>query len=160
MPSVFISYSHDSPAHRDSVLVLSDRLRGDGVDCRIDQYEESPQEGWRDAATSKWRNPPLCWSYARKAICSDSKGRKCRRLAWRDVGRAHHYPGALVMHKVAIRSSFLSRSLNTMPYSRRPRWKGLQGTGSPKTMIGCTDVSLAIRAGAGTGPRRGGHQPQ
>jgi len=45
MPSVFISYSHDSPAHRDSVVALSDRLRADGVECRIDQYEESPPEG-------------------------------------------------------------------------------------------------------------------
>src|SRR6266568_6694830 len=43
---VFISYSHDSDEHKDRVLELSDRLRGDGVDCRIDQYEQSPAEGW------------------------------------------------------------------------------------------------------------------
>jgi len=43
---VFISYSHDSPEHVDRVLALSGRLRKQGVDCRIDQYEESPQEGW------------------------------------------------------------------------------------------------------------------
>ena len=45
-PRVFISYSHDSPEHLDRVLVLSDRLRVDGIDCHIDQYEESPPEGW------------------------------------------------------------------------------------------------------------------
>ena len=45
-PRVFISYSHDSPEHLDRVLVLSDRLRVDGIDCHIDQYEESPGEGW------------------------------------------------------------------------------------------------------------------
>lgn len=44
---VFISYSHDSPAHMDQVLRLSDRLRADGVDCQIDQYEVSPSEGWQ-----------------------------------------------------------------------------------------------------------------
>ena len=43
---VFISYSHDSPEHVDRVLELSDRLREDGIDCRIDQYEQSPLEGW------------------------------------------------------------------------------------------------------------------
>ena len=43
---VFISYSHDSPEHADRVLALSDRLRGDGIDCIIDQYEDSPDEGW------------------------------------------------------------------------------------------------------------------
>ena len=46
---VFISYSHDSPEHSDRVLALSDRLRGPllgGIDAWIDQYEESPTEGW------------------------------------------------------------------------------------------------------------------
>jgi TIR domain len=45
--SVFISYSHESDAHRDRVRGLADSLRGDGVDCFIDQYlEASPPEGW------------------------------------------------------------------------------------------------------------------
>ena len=42
---VFISYSHDSQAHADDVLALANRLRADGVDCSVDQYEESPPEG-------------------------------------------------------------------------------------------------------------------
>jgi hypothetical protein len=45
-PKVFISYSHDSQEHKDRVLALSDRLRADGIDCIIDQYETSPPEGW------------------------------------------------------------------------------------------------------------------
>lgn len=45
-PKVFISYSHDSKTHLSIVLTLSDRLRSEGVDCRIDQYEESPPQGW------------------------------------------------------------------------------------------------------------------
>jgi SEFIR domain len=45
-PRVFISYSHDSREHIDRVLALSNRLRADGIDCHIDQYEESPSEGW------------------------------------------------------------------------------------------------------------------
>ncbi len=50
MPSipqlVFLSYSHDSRAHMDRVLELADRLRRDGVDADLDQYEPSPAEGW------------------------------------------------------------------------------------------------------------------
>ena len=46
MPTVFISYSHDSAEHKDRVLALSDRLRADGVECYIDQYEQSPEDGW------------------------------------------------------------------------------------------------------------------
>src|SRR6266568_8053973 len=50
-PIVFISYSHDSPEHADRVLALSDHLRADGIDCIIDQYEESPPEGF-----PRWMN--------------------------------------------------------------------------------------------------------
>jgi tetratricopeptide (TPR) repeat protein len=32
--------------HVDRVLALSNHLRAEGVDCRIDQYEQSPAEGW------------------------------------------------------------------------------------------------------------------
>ena len=45
-PRVFVSYSHDSEEHRDRVLALADRLRRDGVDAFIDQYEPHPPEGW------------------------------------------------------------------------------------------------------------------
>lgn len=45
-PRVFISYSHDSVEHIDRVLALSNRLREDGTDCILDQYETSPPEGW------------------------------------------------------------------------------------------------------------------
>ncbi len=42
----FISYSHDSAEHKDRVWDLCERLRNDGIDCRIDQHEISPPEGW------------------------------------------------------------------------------------------------------------------
>ena len=43
---VFISYSHDSPEHCDRVLALAQRLRHDGIDAWVDQFEESPGQGW------------------------------------------------------------------------------------------------------------------
>lgn len=43
---VFISYSHDTVEHVEAVLKLSDRLRSEGIDCVLDQYEVSPPEGW------------------------------------------------------------------------------------------------------------------
>jgi hypothetical protein len=45
-PEVFVSYSQDSVEHMEQVLQLSNRLRNDGIDCSIDQYEVSPPEGW------------------------------------------------------------------------------------------------------------------
>jgi phospholipase C len=46
VPKVFISYSHDSQEHLDRVLALSDKLRADGIDALIDQYEPTPRDGW------------------------------------------------------------------------------------------------------------------
>ncbi len=45
-PIVFISYSHDSKEHQDKVLKLANDLRSEGIDCMLDQYEDSPPEGW------------------------------------------------------------------------------------------------------------------
>src|SRR5512144_2930930 len=45
-PKVFISYSHDTVAHQERVLDLADRLRADGIDAEIDQYNDSPPESW------------------------------------------------------------------------------------------------------------------
>jgi hypothetical protein len=43
----FISYSHDSAAHKGRVLDLAQRLRGDGIDCRLDRFVNgAPPEGW------------------------------------------------------------------------------------------------------------------
>lgn len=41
----FISYTHDSLAHKARVLELANRLRDDGIDCHLDQYEPAPPEG-------------------------------------------------------------------------------------------------------------------
>lgn len=45
-PKVFISYSQDSENFANLVLEFSNYLREQGIDCNIDQYYESPLEGW------------------------------------------------------------------------------------------------------------------
>lgn len=45
-PSVFVSHGHDSAEHVARVRALADRLRGDGLDVRIDLYVPPPPEGW------------------------------------------------------------------------------------------------------------------
>ncbi len=45
-PIVFISYSQDSVAFADRVLSFSNKLRSEGIDAILDQYEEAPAEGW------------------------------------------------------------------------------------------------------------------
>ncbi len=62
---VFISYSHDSDSFCDQVLELSDYLRSQGVDCNIDQYEESPPEGW-----PKWMEKQIREAEHVLVVCS------------------------------------------------------------------------------------------
>ncbi len=45
-PEVFVSYSHDSPEHRERVLGLTQRLRTDGIDAWVDRFEPWPEQGW------------------------------------------------------------------------------------------------------------------
>lgn len=45
-PKVFISYSQESLDFSDKVLKFSNKLRSEGIDTILDQYEESPKEGW------------------------------------------------------------------------------------------------------------------
>jgi len=55
-PRVFISYSHDSPAHEAKVLALADRLRSNGIDAMLDQYESFPPRGWIQWMKDQVRN--------------------------------------------------------------------------------------------------------
>ncbi len=45
-PRVFVSYSHDSEPHRESVLQVAQQLRGWGVDIHLDRFEPVPEAGW------------------------------------------------------------------------------------------------------------------
>ena len=54
-PRVFLSYSHDSRDHQDRVLALADRLRRDGIDAELDQYEVSLLEAWPEWTENRAR---------------------------------------------------------------------------------------------------------
>lgn len=45
-PKVFISYAHDTERFSDQVLEFANKLRENYIDANIDQYEESPAQGW------------------------------------------------------------------------------------------------------------------
>ena len=61
VPRVFISYSHDSARHQKRVVDLADRLRADGIDAEIDQYNASPRErAGRCGAGGRSRPPTSC----------------------------------------------------------------------------------------------------
>lgn len=78
-PKVFISYSHDSKEHQDRVLELSDKLRNEGIDCSLDQYEDSPPEGWpkwmdRNVKNSDFVLVVCTETYYNRVMGTDEKG--------------------------------------------------------------------------------------
>lgn len=78
-PKVFISYSHDSGEHLDKVLQLANKLRSEGIDCSLDQYEDSPPEGWpkwmdRQIKDSNFVLVVCTENYYNRAMGSDEKG--------------------------------------------------------------------------------------
>ena len=74
-PTAFISYTHDSRAYKAQVLSLADHLRERGVECRLDQYEMNPHEGW-----PRWTLNMVEASTFVLVVCSERYDRKFRGL--------------------------------------------------------------------------------
>jgi hypothetical protein len=50
-PRVFVSYTHDNPAHKADVLAFCEFLVQSGVDIRLDQWNSSERRDWQVWAT-------------------------------------------------------------------------------------------------------------
>jgi len=70
-PRVLISYSHDSPEHEARVLALADRLRDDGIDAVLDQYESFPPQGW-----IQWMNQQVLQTQFVLMVCTETYHRR------------------------------------------------------------------------------------
>lgn len=71
---VFVSYSHDSEAHRERVLALADRLGADGLDVRLDRYVAHPPEGW-----PRWSQKQIIDAHFVLLVCTQTYRRRFER---------------------------------------------------------------------------------
>mgnify|MGYP002625336273 CR=1 FL=1 len=71
-PKVFISYSHQDYTYENKVLEFANKLRSEGIDANIDQYEECPIEGW-----PRWMENQIKTADFVIVICSKSYYDKC-----------------------------------------------------------------------------------
>jgi hypothetical protein len=95
-PTVFISYSHDSEAHRRIALELAERLRQDGIDAQIDQYVEgTPVEGW-----PRWMLNRLGSVNFVLVICTDTYYRRFRGQEEAGHGRGVDWEGSLITFEI------------------------------------------------------------
>jgi len=88
---VFISYSWDSEEHVRTVLDLSNRLRSEGVDCVLDQYEESPPEGW-----PRWMDRKIRDAKFVLMICTENYYKRVMGDAAAGQGLGVRWEGALI----------------------------------------------------------------
>lgn len=79
-PTAFISYAHGGRDTDDLVLHLANRLRGDGVDCTLDQYETFPRQGW-----TLWMQGQIEASQFVLIVCTETYRRRAE--GKEDIGR-------------------------------------------------------------------------
>lgn len=89
--SVFISYSHDSDAHREFVRGIADRLRADGLNCQIDQYINGfPPEGWQ-----RWMETQVEQADFVLLVCTETYLKRYRGQD-ADGGRGVNFEGVVI----------------------------------------------------------------
>ncbi len=94
--TVFISYSHDSDAHRERVLGLSERLREDGITTILDQYVNgSPAEGWE-----RWMMNGLDSSTFVLCVCTETYNHRFLGHEEFDQGKGVDWEGMLLTRKL------------------------------------------------------------
>jgi hypothetical protein len=95
-PRVFISYSHDSDAHRERVLELSERLRKDGIETDLDRYVNgTPPEGWPRWMLNRLDDADRCL-----LICTETYYRRFRGHETPGKGKGVDWEGAVITHAI------------------------------------------------------------
>jgi len=107
-PTALISYSHDSPEHEDRVLALANRLRGDGIDCELDQYVPggAPAEGW-----PRWMEARIEESDFTLMVCTPTYARRVLRREAPDRGRGIVWEGTLLYNLLYHDDAFRGRAI-------------------------------------------------
>ncbi len=94
-PKVFISYSHDSQEHREQVLSLADRLRDDGIDVNIDQYENPPAKGWQ-----RWMLDEVEAAEHILVVCTEVYNRRFRGQEETGKGKGVTWEGGVIIQEL------------------------------------------------------------
>lgn len=103
---VFISYTQESVKHSERVLELSNRLRSEGVDCVLDQYETSPPEGW-----PRWMDKKIRDAKYVLVVCTQSYHKRVMSEEKEGIGLGIRWEGILIYQHLydagAINNKFI-----------------------------------------------------
>src|SRR5262245_19395356 len=116
-PEVFISYSHDSPSHKEWVAKLATRLRGSGVDVILDQWDLSLGDD-----VTRFMEAGVSNSDRVLVICTDEYVRKAN-AGKGGVGYERLIVTAQLVQNIGT-NKFIPIIRNTDPEHRTPRFLG------------------------------------
>src|SRR5919109_112831 len=115
---VFISYSHDSDAHRERVVGLSERLRADGIETLLDQYlNGAPPGGW-----PRWMLDQLDAADAVLVVCTETSYRRFRGHEDPGKGKGVDWEGALITQELYDSRSRTSKFVPVYFEADDSRW--------------------------------------
>ncbi len=110
-PKVFISYTHDSPDHKERIGWLADRLRCDEVDVRIDQaVRDTPAEGW-----PKWMEDEITSADYILLVCTETYGARYRGEGDHADGRGSRWETSLIRDILYNDPASISRFIPLLP---------------------------------------------
>jgi SEFIR domain len=92
---VFVSYSHDSAAHKSRVFGLTERLRDGGIDADVDAYHESPPEGW-----PRWMATQVRDARYVLVVCTAAYHRRVMGREADGVGLGARWEGSLITQAI------------------------------------------------------------
>jgi len=107
----FISYSHDSDEFCDQLLAISNTLRKRGVDCNIDQYEESPPEGW-----PRWMERQIREAEFVLVVCSKHYEEKATLRSHPGVGLGVKWESNLILNQLYSTDSVTTKFIPVIIY--------------------------------------------
>ena len=90
-PTVFISYSHDSPIHVERVELLAGKLGTVGLRCEIDKGQISPPQGW-----PLWMQQQIEHSDFVLVVCTEKYARRFTGCESRGTGKGATWEGRLI----------------------------------------------------------------
>jgi hypothetical protein len=94
-PRIFISYCHKPPETKQQVLEFSQRLRQNGVDSRIDQYEQPPPVNW-----PRWMMDQVEEADFVLVLCTEEYHKRFRGKETPGVGKGVNFEGAIITQEL------------------------------------------------------------
>lgn len=104
-PKIFVSYAHESSAHKAAVLDLANRLLAEGVEVSLDRYVHgTPSEGW-----PQWMKKQIDWADFVLVVCTKTYHQRFDGDGPMDKGKGAAWEGNIITTELYEAKSITSK---------------------------------------------------